>query len=202
MRLGIICVPAVELQLEIGRNGKTRDLERRSQPTTVAAENIRTVAKLQRQATERRTSWQRVSHSVASLAARDSTVAWHVGFFASWIALNVRVLPFTPFDPFPFTLLTTIVSLEAIFLTLFVLASQKGLTQDADRRAHLDLQVNLLAEQEMTVVLQMLREVCEHLGLHETIQSRKFIELAQRTDVGRLAEHVERAIGTDDTPKS
>jgi len=58
-----------------------------------------------------------------------------------------------PFDPFPFTLLTTLVSLEAIFLTLFVLASQNRLTLEADRRAHLDLQVNLLSEQEMTMVL-------------------------------------------------
>jgi uncharacterized membrane protein len=53
--------------------------------------------------------------------------------------------------PFPFVFLTMIVSLEAIFLTLFVLATQNRMTVDADRRAHLDLQVNLLSEQEMTL---------------------------------------------------
>lgn len=168
-------------------------------PTHVAEENIRAVARIQREAEQRRTFAQRVSDHVSSFASRESTVVWHFVWFAIWIAANVRLLPLRPFDPFPFSLLTTMVSLEAIFLTLFVLASQNRLTQEADRRAHLDLQVNLLAEQEMTVVLQMLKEICEHLELHDTIQSRKFIELVQRTDVGQLAEHVERTLGPDDT---
>ena len=163
--------------------------------STVADENIRTVARLQQQAAQGLTPWQRLADFISSLAARDSTIAWHIVFFAGWIAINLPLVGLRPFDPFPFTLLTTLVSLEAIFLTLFVLASQKRLTQDADRRAHLDLQVNLLAEQEMTVVLQMLREICQHLGLNETIQSPKFMELVKRTDVGKLADHVERAIG-------
>ena len=166
---------------------------------TVADENIRTVAKLQQQAAQSRTRWQRLADFVSSIAARDSTIAWHVAFFAGWIAVNLPLVPLRPFDPFPFSLLTTVVSLEAIFLTLFVLASQKRLTQDADRRAHLDLQVNLLSEQEMTLVLQMLREICEHLGLQDTIQSPKFRELVKRTDVGELAEHVERTIGAKGT---
>ena len=82
--------------------------------------------------------------------------------------------------------------IEAIFLTLFILASQKRLTADTNRRAHLDLQVNLLAEQEMTLVLHMLREICERLELRDTIDSEKFKELSRRTDVNQLAEQVER----------
>jgi uncharacterized membrane protein len=91
-----------------------------------------------------------------------------------------------------------IVSLEAIFLTLFVLATQNRMTLDADRRAHLDLQVNLLSEEEMTLVLQMLREVCEHLELHETTDSPKFKELVRRTDVTALAAHVERSMDNNE----
>jgi len=98
----------------------------------------------------------------------------------------------TPFDPFPFSLLTSIVSLEAIFLTLFVLASQNRLTRETDKRAHLDLQVNLLAEQEMTVVLRMLKELCEHFNLTATARSEIFRGLIRQTDVGELAERVER----------
>jgi len=82
-----------------------------------------------------------------------------------------------------------------------VLSSQNRLTQDSDRRAHLDLQINLLSEQEMTVVLQMLREVCEHLGLHGTIDSRKFRELVQRTNVSEVAVHVEQSISTEEAKK-
>jgi uncharacterized membrane protein len=177
----------------------TRDVNSpRQDSSSVAQENIRAVARLQRQVAQKRTFWQRVSDYVAAFAARESTVAAHVAGFAIWVLVNVRVLPIRPFDPFPFSLLMSIVSLEAIFLTLFVLASQKRLTEDADRRAHLDLQVNLLSEQEMTVVLQMLKEVCEHLGLRHTIESTKFKELIKRTDVGELAGHLDRTIGTSD----
>jgi uncharacterized membrane protein len=170
----------------------------RSDPRIVADDNIRAIARIQQQAARRRTIAQRLSDAVSSFAARESTVAWHLVWFLLWVAANVRVLPIRPFDPFPFSLLTTIVSLEAIFLTLFVLASQNRLTQEADRRAHLDLQVNLLAEQEMTVVLQMLKEICEHLGLHDTIHSHKFVELIKQIDVGELAKHVERTLGLED----
>ena len=107
------------------------------------------------------------------------------------VAINSGLTFIKPFDPFPFTLLVTVVSLEAIFLTLFVLASENRLTQDAERRGQLNLQINLLAEQEMTMVLRMLKEVCEHLDLRETITSQKFLDLAKRTDVSQLAEQLE-----------
>jgi uncharacterized membrane protein len=85
-----------------------------------------------------------------------------------------------PFDPFPFSLLTSIVSLEAIILTLFVLATQNRLTREADKRAHLDLQVNLLSEQEMTIMLKMLEEPCEHFHLADTTRSPTFRDLTNR----------------------
>ena len=167
---------------------------------TAAQENIRTVTRLQRQVRKQRSISQRVIDSVAAFAARESTVAAHLAVFAIWIAANVGVLPVRPFDPFPFSILASIVSLEAIFLTLFVLASQTRLTEDADRRAHLDLQVSLLSEQEMTLVLHMLKDVCQHLGLRHTIESRKFKELIKDTDVEELAEHLEETKAADTEP--
>lgn len=109
-------------------------------------------------------------------------------------------LAWEPFDPFPFSLLTSIVSLEAIFLTLFVLASQNRMTLEADKRAHLDLQVDLLAEQEMTVVMRMLREICEHFDLRQTTASDEFRALIERTDVRDLAERVERNLQANTEP--
>jgi uncharacterized membrane protein len=156
------------------------------------------VARLQEKAAQERTRLQCAADRIVALAGRESTVAIHAVVFALWIGLNSGIRGIRPFDPFPFVFLTMIVSLEAIFLTLFVLASQNRMTQDADRRAHLDLQVNLLSEQEMTLVLQMLREVCEHLGLDETTRSQKFIELARRTDVTTLAADVERAMDNNE----
>jgi uncharacterized membrane protein len=161
----------------------------------VAEENIRAVARLQEQASRKRSWVERFSDAVAAGAARESTVAAHVIWFAVWVLINTGHLPALPvFDPFPFPLLTILVSLEAIFLTLFVLASQNRLTQEAQRRAHLDLQVNLLSEQEMTMVLRMLGEVCEHFDLRATTSSPKYQELARRTDVGQLAEQLDSTL--------
>ena len=168
-------------------------------PTTVAEENIRAVARLQARAQQRRTLAQRLGDWITVCAARESSVAFHVVWFTLWVVINSGHGFFTPFDPFPFTLLTTIVSLEAIFLTLFVLASENRLTQEAERRGQLDLQVNLLAEQEMTMVLRMLKEVCEHLELRETITSQQFLELVKRTDVSQLAAQLEHGEPVEST---
>jgi uncharacterized membrane protein len=158
----------------------------------IAYENIRAVARLQEQAARKRSVAERASDAIAAVAARQETAIVHIVWFAGWALVNTGHIPrIHSFDPYPFNLLTSLVSLEAIFLTLFVLGSQNRLTQEADRRAHLDLQVNLLSEQEMTMVLRMLGEVCRHLDLRETISSPKFQELARRTDVGQLAEQVD-----------
>ena len=157
-----------------------------------ADENIRAVARLQEQAERRRSVVERFSDAITNLAAREGTVVAHVVWFAGWMLINTNHVPFIrSFDPFPFSWLTTLVSLEAIFLTLFVLASQNRMTHEADRRAHLDLQVNLLSEQEMTMVLRMLGEVCRHFDLRATISSPKYQELARRTDVSQLAEQLD-----------
>jgi uncharacterized membrane protein len=74
----------------------------------------------------------------------------HVAWFGIWIGLNIRILqPDQRFDPFPFSLLTLVVSLEAIFLSLFILISQNRSMRHAEQRSHLDLQVHLLPEAEI-----------------------------------------------------
>jgi uncharacterized membrane protein len=161
-------------------------------PATVAEDNIRAVSRLAEKARRRRTPVQRLGDWITGCAARESSIGFHLVWFATWLLVNSGHVLIKPFDPFPFTLLTTVVSLEAIFLTLFVLASENRLTREAERRGELDLQVNLLAEQEMTLVLRMLKDICEHLDLHDTITSDKFRELAARTDVGQLAEQLEQ----------
>ena len=176
----------------------TPDGKSPSDSRKIEDDNIRAIAQLRQQAAERRTAAQRFSDRVSAFASRESTVVLHVLGFAIWIAVNAGLFPIRPFDPFPYNLLSILVSLEAIFLTLFVLASQNRLRQEEDRRAHLDLQVNLLAEQEMTLVLQMLKEICEHLNLRGTIESRKFVELVKHIDVGQLAERLDRTLGEDD----
>lgn len=166
----------------------------RPAPNNPAEANLQAVAHLEQRARSKRSMAACVSDVITRCAGNEWSVAAHAVWFGSWILLNAGVvpMPWEPFDPFPFSLLTSIVSLEAIFLTLFVLASQNRLTQEADNRAHLDLQVDLLAEQEMTVVLRMLREICTHFDLKDTTDSEEFRALIERTDLRDLAERVDR----------
>ena len=174
---------------------EARQNDRSAESNRIADENIQAVARLQDQAAEQRNWSEHLVDAVADIAGRELTIALHLLVLAFWVLANSGLTSIRPFDPFPFTMLSSMAGIEAIFLTLFILASQKRLTADADRRAHLDLQVNLLSEQEMTLMLRMLRDICSHLGLRETIDSEKFKELARRTDVSQLAEQVEKHSG-------
>ena len=107
-----------------------------------------------------------LSDSVTLAAAAGPSIVLHAIWFAAWIAINTGLVPgIEPFDPFPFPFLTMIVSLEAIFLALFVLASQNRLAKQSDLRANLDLQIDLLVEREMTAVLQLLTDIATHLNV-------------------------------------
>ena len=95
----------------------------------------------------------------------------HILWFGAWLFVNTGRVGIPPFDPFPYGLLTMIVSLEAIFLSTFVLISQNRFSDEADRRAELDLQIGLLAEHELTRVLQMLDAIQDKLGIENDADS-------------------------------
>src|SRR4029079_18346488 len=109
-----------------------------------------------------------VSDTIAdliSMFAGSMLYVWlHIVWFAGWILLNTLVVGWR-FDAFPFGLLTMIVSLEAIFLSTFVLISQNRLSLRADKRAKIDLQVNLMAEKEGTKVMDLVLDIHNHLSL-------------------------------------
>lgn len=89
-------------------------------------------------------------------------------WFTAWILINVGLVPdVTPFDPFPFGLLTMIVSLEAIILAIIILVSQGRQSYVTSVREELHMQVNLIAEEEITKALKMLAEIREKMGVKE-----------------------------------
>ena len=158
-------------------------------------ENVRTIKDLEESALHRRSRAERVSEWITSMAGRGPVMVAHLVWFVGWVTVNVDAVPAVrPFDPFPFPMLTTLVSLEAIFLALFVLASQNRLTTLGDRRAHLDLQINLLAEREMTAVLRQLQVIAAHLGVPHAAGSPRIDELAQETNVRELASKLDEEI--------
>lgn len=99
--------------------------------------SIKAVSDLEHEALARRTTAEAFSDLVVSRGGRRSAVVLHAIWFAIWMAWNSDRLPgLHAFDPFPFMGLSTIVSLEAIFLSLFILVSQNRAARRADERAH------------------------------------------------------------------
>jgi len=132
----------------------------------IMRKNISAVMKAQHEVTQARTTQARISDAITNFSGSMAFVYIHAIWFGFWILLNVGLIHIphiSEFDPFPFGLLTLIVSLEAIFLSTFVLISQNRLAQVNERRAELDLQVNLLAEQKATKILDMLDQMAREL---------------------------------------
>lgn len=94
-------------------------------------------------------------------------------------------------DPFPFNFLTMTVSLEAIFLSTFVLMSQNRQAIQADKRAKVDLQINLIAEQEVTKAIELITAIHDHLGIAR--KDPELRDMQQPTHVEHLVEAVDEA---------
>lgn len=142
-----------------------RDPEDNPALSNVLERNIRTIIRLRLEAARDRGLQDRVADAITSFAGHMTFVYVHVLWFGAWIALNTGRFGMRPFDPFPYGLLTMIVSLEAIFLSTLVLISQNRLSEESERRADLGLQISLLAEHELTHALHMLDAIQDKLGI-------------------------------------
>jgi uncharacterized membrane protein len=120
--------------------------------------NVREICRIEHEALQSRSAAERLGDFVAQQAGRIWFAELHVIWFVAWALLNSGNVAFVhPFDRFPYPFLTLVVSLEAIFLSLFILISQNRASRQADRRSHLDLQINLLAELESSKTLSCCR---------------------------------------------
>jgi len=164
---------------------KIRERAEGMKPTPAELKNIRAIVGLERESREGRSALERFTDGVSDLAASHTFVVLHVVWFALWILANT--VGGMRFDPYPFNLLTLVVSLEAIVLTSFVLMAQSRMTQQGDRRAHLDLQINLLAEQELTAILRVQCLLAEHAGIDISEVEPLIDQLRKHTDVPKLA---------------
>jgi uncharacterized membrane protein len=157
--------------------------------------NIQAIAELERDALDKRTLMDRVTAAVTRVAGSTTFIAVHAGWFTTWIALNTTRYAF---DAYPFSLLNLIVALEAVILTSVVLMTQNQMAGLTDRRAQLDLQVNLLAEQELTAMLHMLYGLCAHAGVNVTIRDERVKQLLTETDIHKIAGALDRKLEADE----
>jgi uncharacterized membrane protein len=155
-------------------------------------ENVQAIKRWEKTILLARSKAEQVSDWIACTAGSGPVLALHVVWFGAWVVANGGLIRgIRPFDPFPFPFLTMTVSLEAIFLALFVLASQNRLARQADKRSHLDLQIDLLAEREMTAVLQLLQDIAGHLDVRTSVTPEQLRDLMKKTDLRRLTNRMD-----------
>jgi uncharacterized membrane protein len=119
-------------------------------------------------------------------------VYFHAGWFGGWLLLNAGLVPFVrPWDRFAFVMLAMIASVEAIFLSTFILISQNRMQKLGDRRAELDLQVSLLSEHELTRGIHLLLDIAHKLGI-DTERDPDFEDVKKDVHPEKIVEQIER----------
>lgn len=160
----------------------------------------RAVRALKTRQADKRSRLETASDRLTRVASSGYFLAAHVGWFAAWILWNTGLLPgIEPFDPFPFGLLTMMVSLEAIFLSIFVLMAQRRESGIAELREEITLQVLMRAEEEVTKTLQLVAGLYPRLG-HKLAEDPELAEMMKPLDADAierlLMSQIERADGT------
>ncbi len=155
--------------------------------------NIETIAQLEAAAKQDRTRPEAIVDAVTYFFGRMSVVYIHFAWFGIWIVLNTLMPKKEHFDPFPFPFLTSAVSLEAIFLSIFILISQNRQSRVDERRNHLELQINLLSEQENTKMLWLLERIAGHVGVDISDDPDVKI-LGEATEPERMLEQIDQTL--------
>jgi uncharacterized membrane protein len=171
--------------------------ERGSELARVVERNIRTLLE-QRRVEERRRSLQdRIADAITGFTGSMRFVYLHLILYGLWIAINLGALPIKPFDP-TFVVLAMVASVEAIFLSTFVLISQNRMAVLADKRADLDLQISLLAEHEISRVITLVAAIADRMGIEEArdpeLEELKEDVTPERV-IQRIEEHEEQSPG-------
>jgi uncharacterized membrane protein len=151
--------------------------------------HVELIAKHEQEFLERRTRSERFGDLVAGAAGNLTFVCIHLCLFGAWILWN-SLSGHPHFDPLPFSLLGTIVTLEAILLASFILMRQARISRRAEEREHLMLQVLLLTEKEITAMLDLNRQIAGRIGLEQAANRPLVKELSQNTPIEDLAQTI------------
>jgi uncharacterized membrane protein len=209
-------LPVSDMQDEIARHGKRRDgvpghdpvisgLAGNDElvgggwacPWSPGSSAVHKLAGIERRRVAARALSDRVGDHLVKFAGSGVFAILHAVWFSAWIIINGRWLPgVRAFDPYPFSFLTMVVSLEAIFITLAVLNRQNRMGRESDRRAQLELVVNVLAERESTVTIQMLQRLATRLNV--PVDDLLQPELSGETDLEHLLAELDEKVAAED----
>jgi len=157
-------------------------------------QNVSTVARIDDAIQAKRGIVDRVVDSISNFTGSLKFIWLHVVWFGFWVIWNLAVPAGSRFDPYPFGLLTMIVSLEAILLSTIIMISQNRQARQSDLHNSLNLQISLLSEQENTKVLNMLDAICRKLQIPPDDPDVGILEQATSPDqlVHQIEEIIER----------
>jgi uncharacterized membrane protein len=155
-------------------------------------EHIDLIARHEEDFLSRRTRAEKLSDGIAGFAGSLGFVGIHLLIFFAWIGVNSfkTTRPYH-FDPAPYSLLSTIVALEAILLASFILIRQSRIGRRSDERDHLMLQILLLTEKEITAVLEMNRQLAKQAGLGGVADRPEIKELSEQTSIEDMAKTIQ-----------
>lgn len=162
-----------------------------SQATDKIIRRKRLIRAFEKKALGHRTWPEKIADKITENTGSITFLLVNVYWFVTWIILNSNIIPgIHPFDPFPFGLLTMIVSLEAIVLAIFVLISQNRAAKISALRDELQLQVNLIAEEEITKVLEVLSDIRTKVGIKK--EDPELDKMLERIDTSYIEESLQK----------
>lgn len=171
------------LRHDVSRQSARQDINR------VLDSNINVLELRRRREEEQAGLEQRISHRITNFAGSMLFVYVHLAFYGFWILANLGWLSVEPWDP-SMVGLAMIASVEAIFLSTFVLITQNRMAKSADRRAELDLQISMLSEHEITRLMTLLSAIAKTLGVE---QAPDEAEVEQDIAPERIMDSIEEA---------
>lgn len=156
---------------------------------THVQEHVELIARHEAEFLARRTHSERMIDRLADFVGSLPFISVHLALFALWMLWNT-LLPGHHFDPAPFSLLATIVGIEAIVLASIILMRQSRMSRRQDERDHLMLQVLLLTEKEATALLNLQRQVAQQIGLERAANSQEVRDLSRETELEEVAKSI------------
>jgi uncharacterized membrane protein len=156
--------------------------------------NIRAMMRVRQRHDQRRAVSDRFSDVVSSFAGSIWSVLFHAAYFGGWLLLNSGFVNIVPhWDPYPFVMLAMLASVEAIFLSTFVLISQNRMQRLADQRAEMDLQISLLTEQELSRAIVILDGIAERVGSTKRPPHSELEDAERDLNPEKIAEQIEES---------
>jgi len=155
----------------------------------VVERNVRSLLERRQQVEQKKGFQQRLADAITRFTGSMRFIYIHALLYGAWIIINLPGVPLPKFDP-SFIILAMVASVEAIFLTTFVLMTQNRMSEQAEKRAELDLQISLLAEYEVTRLITLVKAIAEKLDI-EASKDPELPELQQNVAPERVLDVME-----------